>query len=431
MSVAASASLRRGSISRRGDRSLWFRLMFLGFPIWWALGIGAFIWPILALPLTFSLLRRSALRIPRGFWLWLLFLLWVVGSASQLDEGIRGMTWGYRAVSYFAATILFLYLYNEPRDRLSDRRVLLTLLVFWVYVTLGGLLGVIAPRFEFESPLEHVLPGRLASNEFVHALVHPAAAQISTFLGYEAPRPKAPFEYTNDWGSAFALTTPLAIAAFPYVQRGGQRLAVLAMLLISIVPVVLSLNRGLLLSLGAALLYALVRTAANGRHRPALGIGFGLAIVVIFAIASPLRDVIEARFQTPHSNQRREALYVETLSGALRSPILGFGAPRPSEANPNMPSVGTQGQLWLVLYSQGIPGALFYVGWHLVGYLRTLRRSSWTGFWCNVVALIALLQLPYYGHIAAQLQVIMVALALGLRSTLERTHSPSPREGLG
>lgn len=430
MSVAASVPLRPATASRREGGSLWFRLMFLGFPIWWALGIGAFVWPILALPLAFSLLRRPTLRLPRGFGLWLLFLLWVVGSASQLDEGVRGMTWSYRAVTYLAATVLFLYVYNEPRDRLSDRRVLLTLAVFWAYVALGGLLGVIAPRFEFESPLERVLPGRLAANEFVQALVHPAAAQISTFLGYEAPRPKAPFEYTNDWGSAFALTTPLAIAAFPHVRRGGQRLGMLAILLASLVPVVLSLNRGLWLSLGVALLYALIRTAANGRGSPALGIGFGLVLVVIFTIASPLRDVIEARLQTPHSNQRREALYVETLSGAMRSPILGFGAPRPSEANPTMPSVGTQGQLWLVLYSHGIPGALFYVGWYLVGYLRTLRRSSWTMFWCNVVALIALLQLPYYGHLAAQVQVIMVALALGMRSIHEHTHDASPRKAL-
>lgn len=429
MSVTASVSPRSFAALRREGGSPWFRLMFLGFPVWWALGIGAFIWPILALPLAFSLLRRTTLRIPRGFWLWLLFLLWVVGSASQLDEGFRGMTWGYRAVTYLAATVLFLYVYNEPRERLPDRRVLLTLAVFWGYIALGGLLGVIAPRFGFESPVERVLPGRIASNEFVRALVHPAAAQISTFLGYEAPRPKAPFEYTNDWGSAFALTTPLAIAAAPYIRRGSQRLAMLAILLASLVPVVLSLNRGLWLSLGVALLYALFRTA--GRGRPALLMGFGLALAVIFTIASPLRDVVEARLQTPHSNQRREALYAETLGGALRSPILGFGAPRPSEANPNMPSVGTQGQLWLVLYSQGIPGACFYVGWYLVGYLRTLRRSSWTAFWCNVVALIALLQLPYYGHLAAQLQVIMVALALGLRPTVHHGRTLLPRGGPG
>ncbi len=428
---AAAVSLRPSTTARRGRGSPWFGLMFLGFPIWWALGISAFIWPILAVPLAFSLLRRPTIRIPRGFWLWLLFLLWVAGSASQLDEGVRGIAWGYRAATYLAATVLFLYLYNEPRDRLSDRRVLLTLAAFWAYVALGGLLGVIAPRFEFQSPLERVLPSRLASNEFVHALVHPAAAQISTFLGYEAPRPKAPFEYTNDWGSAFALMTPLAIAAFPHVRSAGHRLGLLAILLASLVPVVMSLNRGLWLSLGVALLYALVRSAGNGRGRPALGIGFGLALIVIFTIASPLRDVIEARLQTPHSNQRREALYAETVNGALRSPILGFGAPRPSEANPNLPSVGTQGQVWLVLYSQGIPGALFFVGWYLAGYLRTLRRSSWTVFWCNVVALIALLQLPYYGHLAAQLQVIMVALALGLRSALGPTHEPSSREGLG
>lgn len=404
------------TVTRRLGSAAWFELMFLGFPLWWALGIGAFIWPVLALPMGLSLVRRPSLRVPRGFWLWLLFLLWVAGSGTQLSEGSRGIPWGYRAATYVAATVLFLYIYNEPKHRLPDRRVLLTLAVFWAYVALGGLLGVLAPRFEFVSPFERILPARLASNAFVQALVHPASAQISTFLGYEVPRPKAPFEYTNDWGSVFALAAPFAIAAWPHIRRPRWRIAAIALLLISLVPVVLSLNRGLWLSLGVGLTYVVIRSTAEGHDRPLVGVAFGLILVTAFAIATPLRDVIEARIGTPHSNQRREALYVETISGSLRSPIFGFGAPRPSERNPALPSVGTQGQLWLVLYSQGVPGLLFYSGWYFVAYLRTLKRSSWTALWCNVVILIALLQLPYYGHLAAQLQVIMVAAALGLRA---------------
>ncbi len=167
-----------------------FYLAFLGFPLWWAMGISAFIWPILAIPMALSLLLRGALHVPRGFGVWLLFLFWMVGSTAMLSDAGRAIPFGYRASTYFAATIIFLYLYSTPRELLTDRRAVLTLAVFWMVVTAGGFLGSVAPRFEFRSPMEIVLPGRLTNNEFVHELIHPAAAQISTFLGYEAPAPQ-------------------------------------------------------------------------------------------------------------------------------------------------------------------------------------------------------------------------------------------------
>lgn len=418
---ARPAPIQVRSIPRSSGWPL--RVAFLGFPLWWALGIGAFIWPLFALPMALSLIQRRTLRAPRGFWLWILFLLWVGGSATQLTDVARAIPWTYRAGTYLAATVLFLYIYNAPPGVLSDRRILSIMAIFWGYVTVGGLLGVLAPHLEFRSLAEMLLPRRITANEFVSALVHPSTAQMSTFLGYEVPRPKAPFEYTNDWGAVFALTTPLAFAAWPLLARRSTKTLMALLLVASVLPVVLSLNRGLWLSLGLGLLYVLGRSVANLRGRPGAGMALGFLLVVILSVFTPLRTVIESRLETPHSNPRREALYQEAIRGIWTSPVLGFGAPRPSETNPNLPSVGTQGQLWLVLYSQGLPGLFFYAGWHLSSYLRTLRRRRWVPFWCNVVVLIAMIQFPFYGHLAAQLQVIMVAMALGLRPHAE---APDP-----
>lgn len=400
-----------------------FYLMFLGFPLWWALGISAFIWPVLAVPMALSLLQRRSVAAPRGFGIWLLFLLWMVGSATQLTDVGRGIPWAYRAGTYLAATILFLYVYNAPRERLSDRRVVITLAIFWMIVTAGGFLGAIAPRFEFRSPMELVLPARLAGNDFVQALIHPAAAQISTFLGYEAPRPKAPFEYTNDWGAVFALTAPFLILGWGLVRGPVWRWTTRLFLIASVVPVVVSLNRGLWLSLGIGLLYAALRFAAAGRDRPLFGLAIGLGLVAVLVVFTPLRDVLEARFENPHSNERRATLYAQASAAVLGSPVLGYGSPNPSEIDPNLPSLGTQGQLWLVLYSQGIPGLLLYLGWYLIAYWQSLRGSSSVAFWCNVVILIALIQLPYYGQLATQIQVTMVAAALGMRELRARAES--------
>ena len=43
-------------------------------PLWWALGLAAFIWIIAAVPMAWILLHRTPVRAPRGFGVFLLFL---------------------------------------------------------------------------------------------------------------------------------------------------------------------------------------------------------------------------------------------------------------------------------------------------------------------------------------------------------------------
>lgn len=419
MSVRTLAGTPATPTRPGGRRSRWYgwplTLMFVAFPVWWILGISAFIWPVLAVPMGLSLLRRRKVRVPRGFGVWLMFLLWMLGSATQLNDPLRGISFGFRAADYAAATIIFLYVFNAPSDLLTDRRVVLSVAVFWMITAAGGFLGALAPHFEFRSLMEGILPHRLASNDFVHQLIHPASAQISTFLGYENPRPKAPFEYTNDWGAVFALTTPFLILGWSLARTTFWRWSTRLFLVAAVVPVIVSLNRGLWLSLGLGMIYAGFRMAAKGRVRPLAGLLTGTVLVAALLVFTPLRGTIVARFEHQHSNTSRETVYLEAAKGVLASPLLGFGSPRPSQVNDNQPSIGTQGQFWLVLYSQGIIGLLFYLGWYVVCFWQTRRGRSRLSFWCNVVLFISIVQLPYYGQLPAQIQVTMVAAALGLR----------------
>ncbi len=399
--------------------------MFGLFPVWWAMGLSAFIWPIFAVPMALSLLRRNV-RVPRGFGIWLLFLLWMLGSATQLGEASRGITFGYRVGIYLAATTIFLYVYNSSRDSLPDHRVILAVAMFWMVVTAGGFLGLLAPRFEFRSPVEAILPGGLAHNAFLHELVHPAASQVQNIFGYDTARPKAPFEYTNVWGAVFALSTPFVILAWSVTRSPLWRWAIRLFLVAAVVPVVASLNRGLWLSLGLGLVFAAARMAAAGRVRPLFGLMIGLVIAVTIVFASPLRGLIEARFSTSHSVRGRETLYSEATEGALKSPLLGFGSPRPSESDPSLPEVGTHGQLWLVMYSHGFPGLALYIGWFGWCFWLTRRGRSRLAFWCNVVVFISIVQLPYYAQLPAQIQVTMVAAALALRDIQRPLEEPEP-----
>jgi len=386
--------------------------LFIGFPLWWALGVGAFIWPILAVPMAVSLAMRGRARAPRGFGLWILFLLWMLASATQLDEPQRWIVFGYRLAIYGSATVLFLYIYNAPRGTLPARRITAIVTAFWAFAVLFGLVALIAPEASFTSLAEVVLPGGVMGNSFVYELVHPELAQVQGFLGYEVARPKAPFIYTNEWGANIALLTPFALLTWKLASTSIARAVVGGLLVLSVIPIVVSLNRGLWLSLSMGLVYAAVRSAVRGRVAALRLLVAGALIGAALVAATPLRDLVADRLATPHSNEARLSLYTEAAEGILDSPLLGYGSPRPSERDPNLPRVGTHGQLWLVLFSHGIPAGIFFVAWFSFAFWRSRRETSDVVSWMHVVLLITLVQMAYYGMVPVPIHLSMLAAAV-------------------
>ena len=408
----AAASLTPGPV-QAGGRLLpaWpVYLLFIGFPLWWALGLGAFIWPIFAVPMLLAL-GGGPVRVPRGFGLWLGFLLWMVASGLMLDSSGRVIGFGFRASLYLSATVLFLYVYNASRRTLPARRIALVMTAFWVVVVAGGFAGLRFPEVQFSTPMEKLLPGGVVSNEFVRDLVHPALAQVNN-AGQVAPRPQAPFPYTNQWGANFALLVPFVLLALIHVRRGLRRGVIVLCLLVSLAPVFLSLNRGLWVSLGFGLAYAALRFAVRGRLKALLAVLLLVAVAGQVAVALPLDKLL--RGTKMESNQSRLGLYQETVAGTLRSPLLGYGAPRPSD-DPNAPAVGTQGQLWMVMFSHGLPGLALFVAWFLWAAWRSRGAETPVRLWTHVILLIAIVQLPFYGMLPVAIQVVMVAAAVSLR----------------
>lgn len=412
MAVAVATRTHRRRLLRPG----WpIAVIFLGYPLWWLLGLGGFIWPIMAVPMLLSLLRRPRVFVPKGFLIWLGFLAWMFVTATQLDSLSRGIGFAYRASIYISATIALLYVFNASRERFQTKAIVTILSVFWVYVVAGGFLGMLFPNFSFASPMERFLPQFIVSNDFVKEMVHPAFAQVMDVLGYAAPRPSAPFVYTNDWGANFALLIPFVIVAWgsPISQRFKMFLAGTAVA--SIIPMIFSLNRGLWLSLGLGLVYAAVRMFLRGRERPLIGVVGIIFVIALMAIFTPLHEVISERLANPHSNDRRTSLFEEGIQGTVESPVFGFGAPRPSAWNPNAPSIGTQGALWLVLFSHGIPGAVLFVAWFVYAFWLLRRAQDLLGFWVHVMLLISMAQWPVYGILPAQIHVIMIGIAVAMR----------------
>lgn len=403
-------------------------VLFVAFPVWWALGVSAFTWIIVAIPMLASLIRRRWGRVPVAFVLWLAFVSWVLLSGLQLESGTKIVTFSYRLALYAAAGVLFVYTYNLPRSTSLDTKILRILTVFWMIVVVGGYLGLLVGAHTFTPPFERLLPAGLRSQPFVKELVQPVFAEIRTFLGFPIARPAAPFVYSNYWGGNVAVLTPVAFAAAIAAGRGTRRKLIVCVLIASIVPMVFSLNRGMFLSLGFGILYVAVQLALRGRLASLMSLVGTAALVTVILVMTPLGHLIAASFASTHghSNSVRLTASQLALAGARQSPIFGHGEPTPVTGLGQQPAIGTQGQLWMVLYSNGVPAAIFFIGFFAAVLWQTRRVRGMAGLWLHTVPLVALPQIVVYGWLPVELQVVMVAAALSYRYCWRAVARPEP-----
>jgi len=117
------------------------------------------------------------------------------GTASD-----RLISVAFNVAGYTALTVFLLYAGNL-RERDYPRLRMVRQLGFLFMVTVaGGLIGTFVGDLEFTSPVELLVPAEVRADGFARSMVHPSTAQLQQVLGYEAPRPAAPFGYTNSWG---------------------------------------------------------------------------------------------------------------------------------------------------------------------------------------------------------------------------------------
>src|SRR5690242_12878989 len=157
-------------------------LMFLGLFAWWALGVSGFIQVILAVPMVVALAMRGGLRMPRAFLLWVFFIAWMLVTYVQIKGLSKTVSFGWRGSLYIAAGILFLYIFNQSRDRLPTATIVKTLAMFFVLTVVGGVVGMLLPKISFSTPFERLLPASVVSgNRFVFDLVHASTASLNAF----------------------------------------------------------------------------------------------------------------------------------------------------------------------------------------------------------------------------------------------------------
>ncbi|MGZ4619140.1 MAG: hypothetical protein ACXV3F_10570 [Frankiaceae bacterium] len=412
------------------------------FPLWWALGLTAFAFPLFAIPMAWRLRRRRPLALPPWFGLWVIFLLLDVAGLVMLrldpPMTVPGSAAG-RATSllatfvwYLSATIILLYVGNLTEAELPQHRLIRMLGVLFLVTVAGGLLGLVAPHFGFTSPVEMVLPESVRNNSYVSALVHPSAAQVQTVLGYSAPRPAAPFGYTNSWGNNLSILLVWFVVWAWWRPSLGRRAAALIVLLVALVPVVESLNRGLWLGLSLSALYVVLQLARAGRLPVVLAVA-AVAAVAVFAVAlSPLGATVSQRIAHPGSNALRSSLTTAAVRGAEQSPIIGWGGTRKVMgsaqsisigATPGCPQcgnrpIGSNGQLWYVLFSQGFVGAALFVGFFLAAGWRYVRRRDPVSTAAALVLFLAPVYACFYSNLPAALALTFISLALAWRQDM-------------
>lgn len=418
------------------------------YPVWWALGLGVLIFPIMAAPMAWGLIRARAtgrpVRLPPGFAWWALFLVVVVVSIGALGAdpigtvpgtaGSRIVAVAYRLGMYLALTVLLVYAGNLTDRELPRKRLVRLLGWLFVVTVAGGLLGMVAGRFEFTSPVELLLPGELRAKGFIQSLVHPYAAQIMDVGGGAAPRPAAPWGYTNTWGNNFGLLVGFLVAAvWGTATRTRTKVLALLCLGVSVAPMIYSLNRGLWIGLALAAAFMAVRYAVAGRlwvlaALVLAGIGLGVALAV-----TPVGGIVLSRLDNGKSNGVRSFLVQRALDGIGESPLVGFGSTRTTIGGRNSITVGESadcercgnftvggnGQLWQVLYAHGAAGTVAYLGFFGYGLWRFRRDRSPSGVAASCALVSSFASMLWYNTLVTPLAFMFLAYALLWRNEEE------------
>jgi len=384
-----------------------------GYPVFWALGILAFAQIILAIPMLALLTFRRRFVFVPGIMPWIGFAMWMIPCMLMVDQLGRFVGTGVRFSQFVGLAIAMLYIVNA-RVTLPPRRLLNGLTFIWVFVIFGGYLGMLFPDERLMWTIGRILPDILASNDYISDLVFPPLAEIQTPWGAEEPfkRPSAPFAYTNGWGAAMAVLTPIAVGT-ALGHRSARAMWFLVLgIVAAIPPAVATSNRGLFIGLAGAIGYVMLRLAIAGRWLAFFWVSLLSALSGSILALSGFLDKIIERQETVDTTEGRGNLYAETFERALGSPVLGYGAPRPSFWSEIY--IGTQGAIWNAMFCFGFVGLALFAIMLLAGAVRTIDAPNLSTLWLHTSVVVTCVLAVFYG-LDRQLVFVGIVLALLLR----------------
>lgn len=389
--------------------------MLWGFPVFWVLGATVIAGVGLTVVMLSYLAHHGATRVVPGVPAFMAFVLWVIPCVVMIDSPARLLGYGYRFTILVIVGTAFIYTISAGA-RLDRRRIVAGLTFVWFFTVAGGVLGLLFPEVRLSTPVGMLLPHGVATNDYVRDLFFPPLAEVQHPYGspVEFVRPSAPFPYANSWGVAIVLLTPVAVACFLQTHARLLRVAIGVGLAVMIVPATATSNRGMFAGLGLAAVYVIVRLALRNRAAPVLTMVIVAAAGVVVLAGNGLLGQIQARQQYGDSSGTRFTLYRETFERSLQSPLLGYGAPRPSASEPLI-SAGTQGYVWMLMFSFGFVGLVLFVGFLWGAAVRTRHAPGDIDLVLHSVLVVASIIIAVYGLDIMQLLAIMLVAAVLLR----------------
>ncbi len=162
----------------------------------------------------------------------------------------------------------------------------------------------------------------------------------------------------------------------------------------------------------------------GGRTRVALCAAAATGALV-FAL-SPLAPLVVQRLDSPHSNDIRAFTVSATIEAATHSPVIGFGNTRNATGNHRTittgktdwcpgcghPPLGGDGQLWLMLITQGFAGAALYVAFFAGAIRRHWTDRTPIGLAGVLVMSLVLLYMFIYDGLVTPLSLYFISFAL-------------------
>lgn len=395
---------------------------FAAYALWWLLGVGDFIWIMAAAVMVVTWFGRRELVAAVPIIIWAVFLLWVVASVPFNDTPGRIIGAVYRLLLYASAGVFAVHVYSA-RGSLPAHRVTRAMVWFLVGMTACGYLAMAAPELVIRTPMSYVTPGFLKHNDLIADMVIRRTSQWNpdAWVAQDV-RPAAPFLYANTWGNVYSLVLPLVLLHAWFVRNSPRMWGVLAIALVSLPPALATLNRGMFIGLGVVAVWVGLQALRRGAMRAVRSAALGFVLIATAWYFSPLGASFFNRVATTNSTDDRWALYRTTWARTLESPLFGLGSPRPAEY-PWLPSLGTQGQLWTVLFSHGIVGLVLFLLPFVLGWIALMPCRDPAGAVFGGVLLATLVETFFYGMMTGVL-VSLVVLGLGLRHRAAETQNP-------
>lgn len=164
----------------------------------------------------------------------------------------------------------------------------------------------------------------------------------------------------------------------------------------------------------------MLRFALAGYWRTSLlGLLAMLGAGLWFLLGSAAERIL-GRQEYSDSAGGRLTLYRQTWEATLHSPLLGHGAPRLEESVGVY--MGTQGYLWMIMFSYGLVGLLLFVGylWGSTWWTRGVRLSA--DILLHSVPVAASVIFMFYSFDITQTCVLVTVLGLLMRERIARAH---------